>query len=217
MLNIYYKYNPRMFVIRKTKREFLKDFLLKHFNDFLNGKVGLYVSPLFDNSMKLFQLAFDCDQKRVGNKMQEVIADVKRLASLFNKQLHIVTTQNGFHCITYGTVRLRRIRPLDINHFLKPIMEPVFPSIDWQGSIRVVPFGRLGLAPSGIYMNPIRKLDDLERADSIKKKIPSEYIKDREWWMEYFNVGIFPNPKIVIDLNELAKNVQSSRKGKKRK
>lgn len=189
-----------MFVIKKTYSQFLQDFLTKHFNDFLNGRVGLYISPYFDNGKKLYQLTFDCDKKKVGNAYSKLFSDVKKIAKLFKNNIHIVTTNNGFHIITVNAIIVRERNVVDLNHMLRDKMGKLFPSIDWQGSIRIVPFGRLGLHPSGAYMNPI-SIKQISNFDKIKNKKPIEYKPDRHWWQEY--VSTFLKPRGIFDLDEI--------------
>jgi len=188
MIYVQYKYTPHMFVIKKRLKKFLKDFFDKHFHDFLAGDIGLYISPEYQGSVSYVQLAFDLDSKFRG--LMQVVKDAEQLTTLFKIPFEFVTSYSGLHIVSKIAFR-QDITMVDLNHFLKSKMSKQFPSIDWNGSIRVTPFGRLGLIPERqTYMTPLKVISESE----IKKKRvirPGELMPE-DAWIEYFQNDLFP-------------------------
>lgn len=203
MLVIYYKYVPRMFVIKKTYKDFLNDFLNKHFKAFLHGNLGLYVSPFYDSAVNMLLLSFDCDKKQVGNNMGNVIDTVKSIDKMLKHECDIVTTQNGFHVISRHPLIIKNTKKVvDINHYLKAKLSTKLPAVDWNGSVKIVPFGRLGKADSGVYMNPI-DIKHLNNADRIKNMTPIQLNNDPEYWTQYITNNLRPDTKKRLKLAEI--------------
>jgi len=190
---IQYKYVPTMFVVKKTKDAFLKDFFDKHFHEFIEGKLGLYVSPEFlVGSQQYLQFNFDLDSKFKG--LSQVAKDANKLIRLFNNpfDFDVVTTTTGLHMISHVAYYLD-MAITDCNHMLADCMSKHFPSIDWKGSVRVTPFGRLGhIDASDFYMNPIltKGISD-NIIKRIRKKQPKQIMSEDEW-IKYFQTRIIP-------------------------
>jgi len=196
-----------MFVVKKTWKDFLNDFLTKHFKQFINGQIGLYVSPFYDNSVNALLLSFDCDKKRVANSLDRLYDTIRVLYKMLNGKCDIVTTNNGYHIISHHPVMIKGASDIvKVNHFLRDNIGSKVPAVDWNGSVKVTPFGRLGRAESGIYMNPI-DIDHLQFRNKIKHMPPIKLNSDPHWWTDYITKHLRPDLSKRLSLKRLIANV----------
>ncbi|MCK9597018.1 hypothetical protein M0R19_07560 [Candidatus Pacearchaeota archaeon] len=175
----------------KKIKDFIEDLQVKHYNDILNGKIEIWISPFIkEKKSNFFQLILDIDTKKSSNSKIYSYFLVLKSMNIFKKYFTILYSGNGYHITSNFFVDFKENSDMEVKEFLKNNLKKNIPGLDLI-IIRDNPVRRIG------YRKDINKWcspaeDKLLPPES--KRLPSLKEIDLKSFIEY---KLLPWKKVI--------------------
>ena len=202
-MEVTYKYVLESAPTTKSKSEFLKDFFDKHFDEFLNKKIMLMISPDLGSNKTLLQFDLDYKLNETNEPDREALRVFNNLKKAFGEyKFNMEVTPGGCHIVSdFNYTRLHEM--IDTKKQLESYLGRI-KNLDVDASFSPVPFKRIGydISRNFMYM-PTNKPSSKLRQQILMGKIEIHEI----FWKEYITNNLLGDDK-NMSLIELSKHLE---------